>query len=436
MKRCVHILILCFIFLFSLTSFSCPLFFPPGDGNLSFEVLWETPMYSVVSRNGHVLHDDVLYIQQGSGIIAVDANTGTKIWETVGADKVGPYSQLLVIDNYLVFVGMSLDEENDLCRHLWLMNRLDGSLVGRNKLVCPDFVPVADWDFFYYEDNWILSYNNKLILPVLRMATEGTFKFLGIYEFEFSVDSFSLDNDIDPIVMEPLYSLEPRRSAWTKPIIDGNLMYTYVGGHGWRGPLPPGGDREDQRYYYQEDVKVVAINLDTKNTEWEAPMGILGDQSSTEHMILVNNILYIADYIGHAAVDVRDGSVVYENEENNRFGFMRGWRTYDDGILYYPMRDATLTAVRASDGKILWSHQPEEYIHNRESNPLIWGDRVYMVDPEGLRAYNKKTGKYYGLQESLGIPGNRIPGYIPFKDDIIYIPQTDKLVAVRLGSEK
>lgn len=414
----------------SILFIACPFFPEPGDGNLKFDVLWEAPMYSVHNSYASILHENTLYVQQGSGMIAVDITDGHELWRTVGSDKVSPYSEMLLIDDYLLFVGISYGEDGKLRRDLWLMNRHTGSLVGRNKLVCPDFIPVAEWDYYFYQYDWIESYGNRIIMPIMKMMDPGHFAHLGVYEFDFNPALFTMDDDKEPIELECVYKFKERQDGQVRPIIENNIMYQYVCGSGWRGALPEGDELEDG-FYYQKDVHVVAIDLVTNTVLWKVNLNICGWASSHEHLLLEDQILYIADYRGRAAIDTQNASLLYEYS-----GGTMGYSAYDDGILYYPFVDATLRAYRPSDGKLLWEHQPEEYIHNRETNPLFHGDRVYMVDPEGLRAYNKKTGKYYGLQESLGAPGNRIPGYIPFKDDIIYIPQTTRLLAVRLGSER
>ena len=59
-----------------------------------------------------------------------------------------------------------------------------------------------------------------------------------------------------------------------------------------------------------------------------------------------------------------------------------------------------------------------------------------MADADGLRVYDKDTGEVLGIDTNLGLPGMRGQGYIPHNGDILYLPQTEKLVAVKLGSER
>lgn len=400
------------------------------EKELEFKILWTCPLHATKNAYLPLEHEGILYLPQTGGLIAVRLADGSEIWRSIGTTS--PASELLLIGDYLLFAAYSFKEPDStaLRLDLWLANRHSGELLGKNSLLEPDFVATADWQTYYFQHNWMVHYQNRVYLPLYFLPSPGRFAYLGIYSFEFDPLRFSLSDTLEPIQLRVFYPLNPRQSGRAKPVIEGSTMYLGIGGHGWRGAKPPGIPMEDG-YYLQEDVRIAAVDLakTADNILWQNSPAYAGFVSGRAPLLSTADRLYYIDSSGLAVLQKNNGVMIYENPLSGM-----DFPVLEDDVLYAPRVDGRMTVIRASDGTLLW--EDVSGIHNRESNPVLYGDRLYIVDSDGLLVFNRADGRYIGRQSSLGTPGDRIPGYMPYLGNILYIPQTDRLLAVQLGSER
>ena len=110
-------------------------------------------------------------------------------------------------------------------------------------------------------------------------------------------------------------------------------------------------------------------------------------------------------------------------------GFTSSDRLVLEGKKLYSTCDVSLNCFNADTGALQWQYNSSFTL---DSNPIIWKGRVYSVMADALRVFDAGNGKLLFTNSDWGLPGYRVQGYIPQQDNIIYLPKTNEIIALRL----
>jgi len=146
--------------------------------------------------------------------------------------------------------------------------------------------------------------------------------------------------------------------------------------------------------------------------------------SGAEKFILSGNHLYLGDWSGRACLNKADGSIVWE-----QVGYTADDRLVLAGNQLFSTGSTNVYCFDAATGNQLWQYNTT---YSADSNPILWDGRLYCVMADALRVFNPKNGKVLYENKDWGLPGSRAQGFIPQLDDMIFLPFSDEIVALRL----
>lgn len=416
---------------FGISCTGCP--FPvPEEISEEKQILYETvfrhPIDYPYGASMVPISGGDLFASGDSGVRALSVEDGTLRWLT---PVLNPITDMVLMEDYLCFAAYRIDQK----QHLWVLDKETGDIRGKLKISIPEDVPILYPDQpIYIFNQWMVTDGARLIFPVNYDHPSYPYRCHGIFSYELNESDLQGETETE-VVIRPLVLSSERQWVSSRPLLDGDTAYVYIGGFGTprpAGPLPEGG--QEGYFYTQDQVKVYAVDVLTGNVLWTASpryvgwLPFCGVQTDGTR-------LFIGDASGLLALDKATGEILFERPPDapvadNAIADL--FMTYSDGKLY-TTRLGKLYCFEATTGKTLWT---DENPYTRDSNPVVYGDRVYLADPEGLRAFNKNTGKRLGIDRSLSVGGYRIQGYMPYEGDMMYILRDQEIVAVRLGSEK
>jgi len=232
--------------------------------------------------------------------------------------------------------------------------------------------------------------------------------------------------NIQSITPEVLYTYTNASLMRTEPVFEKEYIYLHLGEAGSK--VPDDQPKTQQSQYHQGDIKLLKMDLQG-NLLWETGFehtGWIGDASKALTLFKEDQ-LFLPTYFGAALVDKNTGEVIYDKP-----GHYCSGRMTLEGDYAYMTGWQSLNCVYVPTGEIIWTHDIE---FTRNCKPILYGDRVYVVDSDALRVYNKKTGELRGVNYNLGVPGYRSQGVMPYIDDILYILQTEQIVAIRMEGD-
>lgn len=390
----------------------------PVESSIVFDEVWKTTGFAVTSSRDSLVHNGVLYLPESlrQGMCAIRLSDGVVLWRfsnifNANTNPVLHEGKLYVTSRRRSGVPCTL----------WIINSENGVILGRLELD----INSADTNLIQYE-GWLALHENTLYFPIscFNDADHGP---SGIYRLDLlSLPSYGEDPvPVAPDLFLPSGQFQ-RESVY--PVFDEDRVFVYFGGLGWSGALPEGEELLGRKYYPQSAVRLYALTYDG-TIIWETGFDHAGEVfAGGKRLLLSDNTLFLADSSGRAAVNKVTGDLLYEKKG------VSGWQrmTLENNRIYAAF-DLELRCYDLATGNVLWINRHD---YTRDANPVIWKNRLYMVDSDALHVYNKNTGLLLGRERSLGIRDYRDAGYIPHVGDIMYVPKTEELVAIRLGSER
>lgn len=178
--------------------------------------------------------------------------------------------------------------------------------------------------------------------------------------------------------------------------------------------------------------KLFALNKDDASLLWtyniSNPKGKLDLQRMVDisaDPVIKNNTVYAVSYQGNlAAIDLHDGSLVWEKEISS----YNGIDIYDN-TLYIVAKDGRIFAIDINNGNIIWAQ--EELIGRILSKPIVTNEHVIVTDLDGNLHF---IGKRFGQIKSrllIDQSGISVTPVIDQKNHILYLTtNSGRLVAV------
>lgn len=391
-----------------------------------FDIVWKTPVTGLSGNYSSVIEGNILYyVDQGlesldysCEVSAIDLNSGNKIWQNINIDhKIGSN---IAINEEDIFV---IDNPNEETREIGGIIVIDKKTGVKKGYIQPSNL------FFDYDDKavqikewWVAEHKGFLYFPV---DSRDVNVMSGYYRI--SLDSINLNPSKKSYIKpELVLNITKKQRISTKPLFEGDRAYFYIGG---AGPLYIENDYHlFENCYTQDVVRMVCIDLEG-NIIWDRGFDYLGAVVGAGYNFkLDNNILYAADTSGVAAVNKNTGELLFEQSTDYDQGsFGVDYLTYSNGKIFYCM-DNYLKCSDATSGKLLWEFNTG---YTNMTNPIVFGDLVYNLDQSALRAFNIHTGNIVYQNEDLSI-SLRLPGYIPHKDNVIYIMDNYEIIALKM----
>lgn len=381
------------------------------------DILWKISELNVSSNFNSIIDGNLLFFA-GNSISCIDLNIGKTIW--TNQDKIKVDSHLEVNDKF-VFTLEAPDLDKQEVGNITVLNKKTGERVGIivPSILCFDYgdkaVQFSEW--------WVEEYKNNLYIPIRSRDINID---SGIYKIdlnELTMDALN-KSYVQP---ELILKITEKQRISSRPVFDKNRAYFYVGGS---GPLyVEGGYHLYENCYTQDVVRMLCTDL-KGNIFWDRGFEYIGCVvGGNNNFKLVDNTLYIADSSGIAAIKNKTGEVIFEKKIEYDSGSLGvEYLEYSNKKIVYSFNNY-LKCSNSRNGKVIWEFDTK---YTNSTNPIIYGNIVYNVDPDALRGFNIKNGKKVYENTSLGISGYRTVGYIPHKDDVIYIMKTNEIIAVKI----
>lgn len=376
-----------------------------------------------------LLHAGVLLLVQTEGLVALDAQTGEVKWRFKGA----PLSTrpVVVEDTWVVFPELPRSGWNN--QSLWVLKLDTGEIAGRLRLRWPEDLdpPGSLYGPFIWE-TWIAASGPTLYMPLSYLPpTLAPVKYRGIFRFTLEKDSLQADRvtDIHP---QLLLSSTPYQELTARPAFTADRAYFFLNGSNVE--LPDSEPRNEDNFR-RSDVRLVAWSLSQDRELWSRGFSYLGHKTWNPLTVQEGRI-YLGDFKALACVESSDGTLVWE----------KGVAPWDGSFYFSDMAlrvvgDRVFSTVidnfhcfSAFTGELQWSFE-EPLDYTLDSNGEVFGSRVYLATPTGLKVFDTVTGRLVGEDTGLKIPGYRIQGIMPRGGDMLYLLRNEELVAVRMGSE-
>lgn len=200
---------------------------------------------------------------------------------------------------------------------------------------------------------------------------------------------------------------------------------------GWSGPTV----HEGVVYAGTRDGRVVAINLSTRETQWEWPdtTGVRSLLYATP--IVQGDLVYVGTYSGEVyALDIADGGVkwVHPPKSEGYIGGVVGNPVIADGTIYISSSDGRVYALNTTSGKPKWvSNRASDY--KLWTSPAVVGETIYVSTFDGrVYALSTETGELldWSFEAEAGFCSSPV-----IDEDIIYLGSFDRhLYAIEVGS--
>jgi alcohol dehydrogenase (cytochrome c) len=151
-------------------------------------------------------------------------------------------------------------------------------------------------------------------------------------------------------------------------------------------------------------------NVDTLQVKWR----LINDVEIQDPPIVIGNKGYVQDYAGNViAFNTITGQVLWKIKAGN--GPTMGL-TFNNGLIFAATAyDATVIAINATDGKIIWQSQPlgnSKVGYNIPSQPIVWKDYVIVGSAGGTGPLNG-VGTAKGNITALNITNGAIIWNLP-----------------------
>jgi outer membrane protein assembly factor BamB len=199
---------------------------------------------------------------------------------------------------------------------------------------------------------------------------------------------------------------------------------------GWSGPTV----HEGVVYAGTRDGRVVAINLSTRETQWEWPdtTGVRSLLYATP--IVQGDLVYVGTYGGEVyALDKADGEVkwVYPPKGEGYIGGLVGNHVIANGTIYISSSDGRVYALNATNGKPKWGTN-RTLAYKLWTRPAVVGDTIYVSTFDGrVYALSTETGELldWSFEAEAGFCSSPV-----IDEDIIYLGSFDRhLYAIEVG---
>lgn len=406
-------LVLPLVIILGLVLISCENPFAPKEEKPFADVVWKTSGYGNDGTQNGVLSDGVFYQPEViyGGISATRVSDGKILWQ-IGKKFLASSNVVVSGELLYIFSDAYHGDGIDVEAYLWVLNKNTGVVIARVTLAWSKVIKQAEWWLAYNQGYLYFNCTDDQFNPTVR----------GI--FRLAETDIELSGEVEQARTVSLFlnaTLYQRPSV--RPLFENDRVYVYVGGSGWRGPLPEG-ETLIPGYYPQEEVQVLCLNLD--GTEiWKTGLQHAGDVAGSSDILVMDDTrLYLGDWSGRACLNKADGSLVWEQP-----GASVGWRLVLDGKKLYSICDVSVYCFNAETGSLQWQYDSS---FSLDSNPIVWKGNVYCVMADALRVFDAKNGKLLFTNKEWGIPGYSLQGFVPRQDDMIYIPRTNDMIALRL----
>lgn len=399
------------ILLLVLTCCGCPS--EPAEEEPFADVVWQTSGYGIDGCENGILSDGVLYQPEGwyGGISATRVSDGKLLWQI--GQKFSAKSNVVVSGERLYIFSCAIHEDGiDVEDYLWVLNKESGTVMAR--------VTLTGSPVLHQSEGWVALYKGYLYFP----CTDDVFNPTVDGIFRMAETDIELSGDTDQTRSVSLFlDVTQYQRPSVRFLFENDRVYVYLGGAGWRGRLPEG-ETLIPGYYPQDAVQVLCLNLD--GTEiWKTGLQYAGRVSGANDVLLMDDTrLYLGDWSGRACLNKADGSLVWEQS-----GFTSSDRLVLEGKKLYSTCDVSLNCFNAETGALQWQFNSSFTL---DSNPIIWKSRVYCVMADALRVFEAGNGKLLFTNSDWGLPGYRVQGFIPYQDNIIYLPKINEITALRL----
>ena len=375
------------------------------------DIIWNGDNdYYITNHLDSRMDEEILYTPEFSttGLSATDLDTGKLLWRN--SEYYGFETKPVCWGDYVICL---LDSKPDLVFY----NKKTSEISGKVNIQS-----IEGSAHFPQQGYWLKLIENDLYIGCL--LTYNDYTEISNRLYRISLNDFSLPSiQEQEIQAELLINYQKNGTLRVEPLIENNRIYVYFGGAGRK--IPEDQSPKNLSEHHQSDLSVGCYNLEG-TLIWSTPLkkcGWIG--GGTEVIQFFNDDkLFLTGADGIALLDKNTGETIYEKSCDG------GWEyiTIDGDYAYVPLFNY-LKCFHIPTGELVWEHQN---LYTRDCKPVIYGDHVYVVDSDALRKFDKRTGKLLGVNEKLGVPGYRSQRYMPHRDDILYILQRERIVAIRM----
>ena len=404
-----NINVICVLILCGAALLGCSLFAEKTPATWQPDILWELEGFDYIgSPPSRLDYKNNLLLLPGfdtSGLNCVDISKGTLNWNN--SDYGFFDTQPVIWNNYVIITSDSNADANII-----FYNKETGEIAGKYAVTQMKDTTKINFDY------WAKVVNNIFYFTI--HSYDKSIAKTGVYSINLSALTFNSEESID-IEPDLFAGAGDYQRCFTAPVFDEDTVYVYKDG---AGVLVEDGTELEQGEYYQSHVELTAYNYEGE-IQWTTGFDYCGSASLGAHqMQSYGDYLFIADWSGMALVRKEDGEILYEKPGMWCGGFFTIEGDYAYTTVYF-----SLYRIHIPSGNIEWSDMIN---FTRDSKPVVYKDKLYVVDSDALRCYNKKNGELLGVNEDLGVPGYRVQWYIPYIGNTLYIPQMEKIVAIRM----
>ncbi|QEN03536.1 hypothetical protein EW093_02080 [Thiospirochaeta perfilievii] len=407
------------IFILGTSLCGCSYYPIKGSSNNTFEPIIVKQMdnnYNNTNLYESLLVVDVLYISEvlDNGLSKTNLTTGELLWRN---SEVDPSTNPALWEGFIVSLVYTVyEEEQDY--NLYFTDQNTGEIIYKFR-----FKDMMDNPEVGLNGYWSVIHNNKLYFSTCDTSNSFSDEAIKLSMVDISELDFT-NSEPDAIVPEVILQGSRLDSLFrTQPLFNVDGMYILSGGAG--SSIPEDQEVTETSDYHQSDIKLYALDNEY-NKLWERGFEYAGWVGANAYHLQFydEDYLYLATSDGAALIDKNTGTIIYERVGNYSSNY-----TTIDGEYGYSTIYGFLKCVHIPTGDIIWN---DEIKYTRDCKPVVYGNKLYVVDSDALRVYNKKTGQLLGKNEDLGVPGYRWQGYMPYNNDILHILQTEKIVSIRM----
>ncbi len=382
-----------------------------SETNYYPEIIWKKDNnYDITNHLDSLMDGSILYTPEFStnGMSATDLSTGELLWRN--SELYGFKTKPVCWNDYIICFR---DSRPDLVFY----NKKTGEIVAKASTQS-----IEGSSSFPLQGKRIKSIDDDIFIT--GVITYNDYTQISNRLYKISLKGLTIPNtEEQEVKAELLFDYQKNGTFRVKPLFEDNRIYTYFGGAGRK--VPEDQSPKNLSEHHQSDLSVACYSIDG-NLIWNTPLEKCGWIGISQEVLQFFNgdKLFLTGADGVALLDKATGDIIYEKSCDG------GWEyiTIDGDYAYVPWCNY-LKCFHIPTGELVWEDQN---LYTRDCKPIIYGDHVYVVDSDALRKFDKRTGKLLGVNENLGVPGYRSQRYMPHRDDILYILQRERIVAVRM----
>lgn len=383
------------------------------------EELWSTSDDFLFSnRRESAYQQSELYTADLKGRVSrIDLDTGEILWQDSTDDETlyNAYTANPVSWNdYVILIRLPhIITGREYYSNIYFYDRNSGELL---KVFSMPILENSDYNWVHGQ--WLSLYGNKLYFSMTLLycdeqdELESTRSVICVIELDQLDLGSSGDDQLNcDILYEVPNESKTLKRLYGPPLFQDQLIYIPVGGDPTRGDL-------------------VCMDLDGRII-WQQNLIHTGNQRNSSYHALNfygNDLLLWSTLSGLALVNKNNGEIIYDIP-----GSWAANCVSINGDYAYSTDGFTLRKFHILSGEVIWENQSH---YSRDSNPILYMDRVYLVESDALRVYSDDDGSLIDENNNFGVTGAFYQGFIPNCDGVLYIQQDERIVAIKLvGNE-